>query len=67
VSSALTISGLDRETAKKYAYFAEELYEYNEGSPQLKTVLEDAKSTMKSLKEQRGTPPRRALGAMLRR
>ena len=44
VSNALTLSGLSDETAKKYAYFAQELYEYVKDRPQLQTALQGAKS-----------------------
>jgi hypothetical protein len=45
VSNALTMSGIGDETAKKYAYFAEELYKYVRDRPALQTALEGAKST----------------------
>jgi hypothetical protein len=54
VSNALIISGLTRDTAKKYAYFAEELYQYIKDSPELKTVLEGAKSTYDMAKGAKG-------------
>jgi len=44
VSNALKISGLSEETAKKYAYFAMEMYKYIKDRPQLQTALQGAKS-----------------------
>lgn len=44
VSNTLTLSGLRRETAQKYAYFAVELYDYVKERPQLQTALQGTKS-----------------------
>jgi len=44
VSNALTVSGLSQETAKKYAYFAVELYRYIKERPALQTALAGGKA-----------------------
>jgi hypothetical protein len=44
VSNALTVAGLNQETAKKYAYFAQEVYKYVRDRPQLQTALQGAKA-----------------------
>ena len=43
VSNALTVAGMNEETAKKYAYFAEELYRYIKDRPALQEALQGAK------------------------
>lgn len=45
VNNALIVAGIPGKTAAKYSYFASELYNYIEDSPQLQTVLKGAKST----------------------
>jgi hypothetical protein len=54
VSNALTMSGITDETAKKYAYFAEELYAYVKGSPTLQTALKGSKSIYEMAKGAKG-------------
>jgi len=47
VSNTLTATGVRRETARKYAYFAVELYDYVSQRPELQTALQGAKSIYK--------------------
>lgn len=54
VSNTLLISGLSEDTAKKYANFAWQLYNYIEDSPQLQTALQGAKSTFEGARGAKG-------------
>ncbi|MFP5228938.1 MAG: hypothetical protein ACLGXA_15070 [Acidobacteriota bacterium] len=44
VNNTLTLSGLSKDTAKKYGYFASELYTYIRERPQLQMVLQCSRS-----------------------
>jgi hypothetical protein len=54
VSNALKMSGLSDETAKKYSYFAVELYNYIKDRPQLQTALQGIKSAYETAKGAQG-------------
>jgi hypothetical protein len=54
VSNALAVAGLNQETAKKYAYFAVELYNYIKDRPQLQEALAGAKQVYDLNKNAKG-------------
>ena len=43
VSNALTVAGMNEATANKYAYFAQQLYQYIKDRPSLQEALQGAK------------------------